>query len=158
MSNSTLYSPISIWSEELKAEGGTGRYFNDYCQWRRIPEMTEFVNKSNAAEIVGKLLQSQVRVQYNHTYCHAKKSKIKYQPLGWNSKPGLWFNCQYKIIKQRIEYKKARMFDMHAHYTLSCNYRKWHSTMSTHWSKMLEQTKRHHGMSIKRIIQSMVIR
>ena len=82
MTNSTLYFLISIWSEELKAEGGTGRYFNDYCQWRRIPEMTEFVYKSNAAEIVGKLIQSQVRAQYNNTYCHAKNSKIKYQLLG----------------------------------------------------------------------------
>lgn len=52
----------SEWSESLGAEGGTGKYFNDYCQWKNIPEFEEFVYKSTAAEIVGTLMQSEVCV------------------------------------------------------------------------------------------------
>lgn len=35
-------------------------YFNDYCNWRKIPEFEQFVLESPAAEIAGKLMKSEV--------------------------------------------------------------------------------------------------
>lgn len=47
--------------EVLQSEGeGTGRYFTDFANWWRISEFQEFVRKSPAAEICGKLMGSKV--------------------------------------------------------------------------------------------------
>lgn len=51
---------FSEWSENLSAEGGTGKYFNDYCQWRRVPEFVDFVYNSGVSASIGKLLDSEV--------------------------------------------------------------------------------------------------
>ncbi|XP_063965086.1 uncharacterized protein LOC129274676 [Lytechinus pictus] len=46
-------------------EGGTGRYFTDFANWWRITEFQEFVRKSPAAEICGKLMGSKHVVFYH---------------------------------------------------------------------------------------------
>ena len=46
--------------EWLKSEDSQTFYFNDYFNWRRIPEFEEFVRSSPAAEIAGKLMKSEV--------------------------------------------------------------------------------------------------
>ena len=46
--------------EWLKSEDSQTFYFNDYFNWRRIPEFEEFVRSSPAAEIAGKLMMSEV--------------------------------------------------------------------------------------------------
>ena len=52
----------SQFSENLKAPGGPGYYFNDYMNWKKIPEFEEFAFKSAAPEIVAKLFgDSKVR-------------------------------------------------------------------------------------------------
>jgi ectoine hydroxylase-related dioxygenase (phytanoyl-CoA dioxygenase family) len=40
------------------AVGGT--YFNDYCNWKKIPEFQEYVHNSPAAELAGTLMCSEV--------------------------------------------------------------------------------------------------
>eukprot|EP00058_Branchiostoma_floridae_P027272 XP_002612763.1 hypothetical protein BRAFLDRAFT_97256 [Branchiostoma floridae] len=52
----------SRYSESLVGEGGPGAYFNDYCNWRSIPEFQDFVYNSPAAQIAAQLMDSQVRV------------------------------------------------------------------------------------------------
>lgn len=42
---------------------GCGAYFNDYCNWRNIEELREYVLHSPAKEIAGRLMQSKVRTQ-----------------------------------------------------------------------------------------------
>jgi hypothetical protein len=44
--------------ENLKASPKEGAYFNDYCNWTKIEEFGEFVNKSPAASIAGQLMKS----------------------------------------------------------------------------------------------------
>ena len=46
--------------EWLKSKDSQTFYFNDYFNWRRIPEFEEFVRSSPAAEIAGKLMKSEV--------------------------------------------------------------------------------------------------
>ena len=50
-------SDMSSW---LQSEDSETFYFNDYFNWRKIPEFEEFVFKSPAAEIAGKLMKSEV--------------------------------------------------------------------------------------------------
>eukprot|EP00058_Branchiostoma_floridae_P027274 XP_002612765.1 hypothetical protein BRAFLDRAFT_97254 [Branchiostoma floridae] len=48
----------SRYSESLVGEGGPGAYFNDYCNWRSIPEFQDFVYHSPAAQIAAQLMDS----------------------------------------------------------------------------------------------------
>ena len=41
-----------------KRYGETNGFFEDNCQWRRIPEFTEFIKASDAAMYAGELLRS----------------------------------------------------------------------------------------------------
>ena len=50
----------SEMSEWLQSEVSETFYFNDFFNWRKIPEFEEFVFKSPAAEIAGKLMKSEV--------------------------------------------------------------------------------------------------
>jgi ectoine hydroxylase-related dioxygenase (phytanoyl-CoA dioxygenase family) len=48
-------------------EGGSGRFFGDYCNWQRIPEYEKFVRDSAAGAIAGRLMQSdQARFFHEH--------------------------------------------------------------------------------------------
>ena len=42
------------------AESSRSFYFNDYFNWRQIPEFREFVYESPAGEIAGKLMEAEV--------------------------------------------------------------------------------------------------
>ena len=50
----------SEMSEWLQSEDSDTFYFNDFFNWRKILEFEEFVFKSPAAEIAGKLMKSEV--------------------------------------------------------------------------------------------------
>jgi len=39
-------------------EGGSGRFFGDYCNWQRVPEYKDFVCHSAAGAIAGQLMRS----------------------------------------------------------------------------------------------------
>ncbi len=55
--DSTFYTP----------EGGKGAFYDDYCNWRRIPEYERFVSASPAAEIAGTLMRSKTaRIYHEH--------------------------------------------------------------------------------------------
>ena len=63
----TLEDP-SEYSENLRTEEGPGYYFNDYCNWRRIPEFHDVVMCSPAAQIAASLMGSKVRGGGNSGY------------------------------------------------------------------------------------------
>jgi ectoine hydroxylase-related dioxygenase (phytanoyl-CoA dioxygenase family) len=47
--------------------GESGRFFDDYCNWRRIPEYRAFVENSCAAEIAGRAMEAAtVRIFHEH--------------------------------------------------------------------------------------------
>eukprot|EP00581_Thalassiosira_minuscula_P022917 CAMPEP_0184431148 /NCGR_PEP_ID=MMETSP0738-20130409/301429_1 /TAXON_ID=385413 /ORGANISM="Thalassiosira miniscula, Strain CCMP1093" /LENGTH=94 /DNA_ID=CAMNT_0026795991 /DNA_START=74 /DNA_END=355 /DNA_ORIENTATION=+ len=52
-----LTEPSPYASNNEKA-GQTGRFFDDYCNWQRIPEFQEVVETSDAAEVAAQLMQS----------------------------------------------------------------------------------------------------
>ena len=58
-------------AENLK-EGEGGRFFDDYCNWTRIPEFEEVIRNSPAAEVAADLMQSN-RVQVFHDHVLVKE-------------------------------------------------------------------------------------
>lgn len=57
----------SAFAIENVGSGEGGRFFEDYCNWQRIPEFQDFVLNSPAAGIAGDLMKSrQVQVFHDH--------------------------------------------------------------------------------------------
>ena len=55
--SSTVYTP----------DGQPGGFYDDYCNWQRIPEYRDFVLNSPAGEIVARLMRSrQARIYHEH--------------------------------------------------------------------------------------------
>ncbi|TMJ95889.1 MAG: phytanoyl-CoA dioxygenase [Actinobacteria bacterium] len=59
-----------------------GRFFEDFCNWSRIPEYEGFVRSSPAAEIAGRLMASrQVRLFHDHVLVKEPGTR---QPTPWH--------------------------------------------------------------------------
>lgn len=59
-----------------------GRFFEDFCNWDRIPEYEEFVRISPAAEIAGRLMGSRhVRLFHDHVLVKEPSTR---QPTPWH--------------------------------------------------------------------------
>ena len=59
-----------------------GRFFEDFCNWDRIPEYEQFVRTSPAAEVAGRLMGSrQVRLFHDHVLV---KEPSTQQPTPWH--------------------------------------------------------------------------
>lgn len=56
----TMKNP-SQYAEMLKPDPNQGGYFNDYCNWKKIPEVKKYVYNSPAAAIAGQLMKSPMR-------------------------------------------------------------------------------------------------
>jgi ectoine hydroxylase-related dioxygenase (phytanoyl-CoA dioxygenase family) len=55
--DSTVYTP----------EGAPGGFYDDYCNWQRIPEYKDFIVNSPAGEIVGRLMRShKAKIYHEH--------------------------------------------------------------------------------------------
>jgi ectoine hydroxylase-related dioxygenase (phytanoyl-CoA dioxygenase family) len=59
-----------------------GRFFEDFCNWRRIPEYEQFIRKSTAAEIAAELMRSR-RVRLFHDHLLVKEPATR-QPTPWH--------------------------------------------------------------------------
>ena len=46
------------YTKRYTPEGGSGRFFGDYCNWQRIAEYEDFVRNSPAGAIAGQLMRS----------------------------------------------------------------------------------------------------
>lgn len=60
------------YASENKRDGETGRFFDDYCNWTRIPEFREVIETSPAAAVAGDLMGSD-RVQMFHDHVLVKE-------------------------------------------------------------------------------------
>jgi ectoine hydroxylase-related dioxygenase (phytanoyl-CoA dioxygenase family) len=61
-----MAEPGPYAAENLKA-GESGRFFDDYCNWNRIPQFEEVVRNSAAGEAAAELMRSrQVQVFHDH--------------------------------------------------------------------------------------------
>ncbi|MEL6563660.1 MAG: phytanoyl-CoA dioxygenase family protein [Pseudomonadota bacterium] len=52
--------------------GETGRFFDDYCNWQRIPEFREVIDASDVAQVAAQLMQSDA-VQLFHDHVLVKE-------------------------------------------------------------------------------------
>ena len=59
-----------------------GRFFEDFCNWRRIPEYQRFVETSPAAEIAGRLMGADHARMY-HDHLLVKEASTQ-QPTPWH--------------------------------------------------------------------------
>jgi len=66
-----MSEPGEYAAENLK-EGDTGRFFDDYCNWQRIPQFIDVVENSPAAEVAADLMQSEI-VQMFHDHVLVKE-------------------------------------------------------------------------------------
>ncbi len=60
------------FASENKRDGERGRFFDDYCNWQRIPEFEEVIRTSKATEVASALMGSQ-RVQLFHDHVLVKE-------------------------------------------------------------------------------------
>ncbi|WP_353474382.1 phytanoyl-CoA dioxygenase family protein [Salipiger sp. H15] len=83
-----MAEPGPYAAENLK-EGEAGRFFDDYCNWERIPEFERVVRTSPAAEVAADLMRSG-RVQMFHDHVLVKEPGTS-KPTPWHQDGPYYF-------------------------------------------------------------------
>jgi ectoine hydroxylase-related dioxygenase (phytanoyl-CoA dioxygenase family) len=60
------------YAAESVRSGEAGRFFDDYCNWQRIPEFRQLVEQSPAAAVAARIMQSQT-AQFFHDHVLVKE-------------------------------------------------------------------------------------
>ncbi len=77
------------YAAENLHEGEAGRFFDDYCNWTRIPEFVEVINASLAATAASALMESR-RVQMFHDHVLVKEPGTS-KPTPWHQDAPYYF-------------------------------------------------------------------
>jgi ectoine hydroxylase-related dioxygenase (phytanoyl-CoA dioxygenase family) len=83
-----MEDPGPYAAENLKPGEG-GRFFDDYCNWQRIPEFEEVIRTSAAAEVAADLMGA-TRVQLFHDHVLVKEPGIS-KPTPWHQDGPYYF-------------------------------------------------------------------
>lgn len=83
-----MAEPGEYAAENLKAGEG-GRFFDDYCNWQRIPEFEDAIRTSSAAEVAADLMQSDT-VQLFHDHVLVKEPGTS-KPTPWHQDAPYYF-------------------------------------------------------------------
>ncbi|MGI9351655.1 MAG: phytanoyl-CoA dioxygenase family protein, partial [Rhizobiaceae bacterium] len=83
-----MREPGEYSAENLK-QGESGRFFDDYCNWQRIPQFVDAVNNSAAAEVAADLMKSE-RVQVFHDHVLVKEPGTS-KPTPWHQDAPYYF-------------------------------------------------------------------
>lgn len=83
-----MRDPGPYAAENLKPGEG-GRFFDDYCNWTRIPEFAEVIQNSAVAEVAADLMQSQ-SVQMFHDHVLVKEPGTS-KPTPWHQDGPYYF-------------------------------------------------------------------
>jgi ectoine hydroxylase-related dioxygenase (phytanoyl-CoA dioxygenase family) len=83
-----MANPGPYAAENLKAGEG-GRFFDDYCNWDRIPEFREVIHNSPVAEVAADLMQS-TTVQLFHDHVLVKEPGTS-KPTPWHQDGPYYF-------------------------------------------------------------------
>ena len=83
-----MADPGPYAAENLKAGEG-GRFFDDYCNWQRIPEFEEVIRTSPAAAVAADLMGAQ-RVQLFHDHILVKEPGTA-KPTPWHQDGPYYF-------------------------------------------------------------------
>ncbi len=77
------------YAAENLHEGEAGRFFDDYCNWQRIPEFRQMIEGSSAAETAATLMGSE-RVQLFHDHVLVKEPGTG-KPTPWHQDAPYYF-------------------------------------------------------------------
>lgn len=83
-----MAAPGPYAAENLKP-GETGRFFDDYCNWQRIPEFEDVIRNSPAAEVAADLMQSS-SAQIFHDHVLVKEPGTS-KPTPWHQDAPYYF-------------------------------------------------------------------
>ncbi len=83
-----MAEPGPYAAENLK-DGESGRFFDDYCNWTRIPEFEEVIRSSPAAEVAADLMQSET-AQIFHDHVLVKEPGTS-KPTPWHQDGPYYF-------------------------------------------------------------------
>ncbi|MCV2868069.1 phytanoyl-CoA dioxygenase family protein [Defluviimonas sp. WL0002] len=83
-----LAEPGPHAAENLKPGEG-GRFFDDYCNWTRIPEFREVIEGSDVAEVAARLMRSDI-VQVFHDHVLVKEPGTS-KPTPWHQDGPYYF-------------------------------------------------------------------
>lgn len=90
-----MAEPGPYGAENLKPGEG-GRFFDDYCNWERIPEFGQVIRESAVAEVAGDLMRSQ-RVQVFHDHVLVKEPGTS-KPTPWHQDGPYYFVAGQQTI------------------------------------------------------------
>jgi len=77
------------YAAENVSEGGAGRFFDDYCNWSRIPEFADVIQQPNVGMAAALLMGSQ-RVQLFHDHVLVKEAATA-KPTPWHQDSPYYF-------------------------------------------------------------------
>jgi ectoine hydroxylase-related dioxygenase (phytanoyl-CoA dioxygenase family) len=77
------------YAAENTKQGEAGRFFDDYCNWTRIPEFEEVIKTSPAGEVAANLMRS-TRVQLFHDHILVKEPGTS-KPTPWHQDSPYYF-------------------------------------------------------------------
>lgn len=83
-----MQQPGPYAAENLK-QGEQGRFFDDYCNWSRIPEFERVIRNSPLASVAAQLMQS-TRVQLFHDHVLVKEPGTS-KPTPWHQDSPYYF-------------------------------------------------------------------
>jgi ectoine hydroxylase-related dioxygenase (phytanoyl-CoA dioxygenase family) len=83
-----MAEPGPYGAENLKPGEG-GRFFDDYCNWQRIPEFERVINSSAVADVAARLMQSD-HVQLFHDHVLVKEPGTS-KPTPWHQDGPYYF-------------------------------------------------------------------
>jgi len=83
-----MAEPSEHGAENLK-KGESGRFFDDYCNWQRIPEFENAIRSSAAAEVAADLMESS-SVQVFHEHVLVKEPGTS-KPTPWHQDSPYYF-------------------------------------------------------------------
>ncbi|MEO0328994.1 MAG: phytanoyl-CoA dioxygenase family protein [Pseudomonadota bacterium] len=83
-----MAEPGPYAAENLKS-GENGRFFDDYCNWTRIPEFKDVIQNSKVAEVAARLMRSST-VQMFHDHVLVKEPGTS-KPTPWHQDSPYYF-------------------------------------------------------------------
>jgi len=78
-----------IYAAENVKDGDSGRFFDDYCNWTRIPEFEKIIKQSDAAFVAAQLMSSN-SVQIFHDHVLVKEPGTS-KPTPWHQDSPYYF-------------------------------------------------------------------
>jgi len=80
--------PGPYFSENVVSQD-EGRFWDDYCNWQRIPEFHRFITESNAAQLAAQIMRSKT-AQFFHDHVLVKEPNTS-KPTPWHQDAPYYF-------------------------------------------------------------------